>query len=423
MYSDNLSFSEYSSLSQLHGSSFFVLDPFRLRANINNLRNSFLSNYYSVEIGYSYKTNYAPHVCRILHEEGAWAEVVSEMEYAAACRLGVPRNHIIFNGPYKAEWAFEDAALHGSLINLDNERDLDLLVKVARKAPSDYCIRVALRLNFPLEEKVSRFGFDVDSSDFSAVLSFINNLKNVKLSGLHCHFPNRDLDSFRRRVDRLISLCKTIFPEYPPDILNIGGGFFSSLSDSLLSLLDEPPPSFDDYASVIGKRLTNAFPDSATAPTLFLEPGTALVADVLKFYTEVLSTKTVRGRNFANVSGSIFDISPNAKSKALPVTPILKPSSTRGPAHDFAIAGFTCIEGDILTESLFCQLEAGDVLVYGNVGSYSLVMRPPFILPSNPVLMGREDQYAFDVIKARQSNSDIFDLYKYSGLMSSDQLK
>ena len=50
MYSDNLSFSEYSSLSQLHGSSFFVLDPFRLRANINNLRNSFLSNYYSVEV-------------------------------------------------------------------------------------------------------------------------------------------------------------------------------------------------------------------------------------------------------------------------------------------------------------------------------------------------------------------------------------
>ena len=133
-------------------------------------------------------------------------------------------------------------------------------------------IRVAIRLNFPIDDQVSRFGFDVDSPDFLNVLRSIIEFPNVRLSGLHCHFPNRDLDSFRRRVDSLISLCKRFFSDCPPDILNIGGGFFSSLPVSLQALLDEAPPTFVDYASVIGKRMMDAFPDHNTAPTLFLEP-------------------------------------------------------------------------------------------------------------------------------------------------------
>jgi diaminopimelate decarboxylase len=177
----------------------------------------------------------------------------------------------------------------------------------------------------------------------------------------------------------------------------------------------EPPATFKDYGRVVGQVLSKAFPDSATAPTLFLEPGTALVADVMTFYTQVVSTKSVRDRHFATVSGSIFDISPNAKTKSLPVTPILDPKMPRGVVRDFVIAGFTCIEGDVLTDSLIAPLRAGDVLAYGNVGSYSIVMRPSFILPSNPILMVRENEEGFDVIKARQSNEAVFDLFKEIG--------
>ena len=82
MHLNILTFEEYSRLSVSNGYSFFVLDPFRIRSNINRLRSAFLSHYHSVVVGYSYKTNYTPQICRILHEEGAWAEVVSEMEYS-----------------------------------------------------------------------------------------------------------------------------------------------------------------------------------------------------------------------------------------------------------------------------------------------------------------------------------------------------
>ena len=406
-----LGHASFCSLAAKHGPSFFLLDAEQLRTNYSSLRSAFTAHYPKVEIGYSYKTNYTPRICRILQDAGAWAEVVSEMEYAAARRLDTPGNRIIFNGPYKAEWAFREAALEGATLNLDSHRDVDLLSKVALSAPTDLTIHVVLRTNFAIDENVSRFGFDVDGPEFASTLEAIRALKNVYLAGFHCHFPNRDLGSFRRRVEGLVSLCKRFFPSQPPEVLNLGGGFFSELPESLRRKQVELPATFNDYGRVVGQVLSQAFPDSTTAPTLFLEPGTALVANVLTFYTQVVSTKSVRDRHFATVAGSIFDISPNAKTKSLPVTPILDPKALRGPARDFAIAGFTCIEGDLLTDSLIAPLQEGDVLAYGNVGSYSIVMRPPFILPANPILIAREDGDGFDLIKARQSNEDVFELF------------
>lgn len=413
--SAQLDHAAFCALTAEHGPAFFVLDAVRLLSNYTALRSAFMAHYPKVEIGYSYKTNYTPQICRILQDAGAWAEVVSEMEFAAACRLGTPVDRIIFNGPYKADWAFREAALCGALLNLDSHRDLDLLSAVSATAPAGVMIRVVLRTNFAIDECVSRFGFDVEGLDFSAALEALAALPNVKLAGLHCHFPNRNLDSFRRRAEGLVALCKRIFPNHPPEVLNIGGGYFSTLPESLRRARGEPAATFDDYGSAVGQILSQAFPNQATAPTLFLEPGTALVADVLTFYTQVVSIKTVRGRHFATVTGSIFDISPNAKSKSLPVTPILDAMALRGPSRHFAIAGFTCIEGDLLSESVSAPLEVGDVLAYGNVGSYSLVMRPPFILPSNPVLMARPDGKGFDVIKRRQSNAEVFDLFEVNG--------
>jgi diaminopimelate decarboxylase len=410
--SNLLDYESFYALASEHGPSFFVLDAEQLRNNYTSLRTAFTKHYPKVEIGYSYKTNYTPQICRILQDAGAWAEVVSEMEFAAAARLNTPSNRIIFNGPYKADWAFEQAALGGATINLDSQRDLDLLRTVAANAPSGVTIRVLLRTNFAIDENVSRFGFDVEGSEFNFALDTVNTLPNVYLAGLHCHFPNRDLDSFRRRTERMVSLCERVFPNHPPEVLNIGGGYYSALPESLRCTHNEPPPTFNDYGEIIGEILNQAFPNPAVAPTLFLEPGTALVADVLTFYTQVISTKKVRNQHFATVAGSIFDISPNAKTKSLPVSPILDPKVLKRVARNFAIAGFTCIEGDLLTDSLSAPLEIGDALAYGNVGSYSVVMRPPFILPSNPILMARSDGKGFDVIKARQSNSAVFDLFE-----------
>ena len=339
-----LSYDSYIKLAQVHGPSFFVLDERRLRINFRSLLGNFRANFHKVEIGYSYKTNYTPKVCSILHEEGAWAEVVSEMEFVSARRLVQSNHKIIFNGPYKSNWAFRQAALCGATINLDSDRDLELLSEVASSIGEKVTIRVVIRVNFALDETISRFGFDVNGPDFPRAIELLTKFPNVDFVGLHCHFPHRSLDSFRERAKALVALCQRVFPEKPPEVLNIGGGFFSSLPESIISRMSTSPATFSEYAKTVGQVLTHAFPDPAKSPTLFLEPGTALVADTMTFYTQVVSIKEVRGSHFATVAGSIFDISPNAKTKHLPVTPILNPQQSRNSSLPFAIAGLLVLK-------------------------------------------------------------------------------
>ena len=395
-------------LSKEHGASFFVLEPARFRANFKALHQSFSKYYPEVRIGYSYKTNYTPQLCRIAYEEGGYAEVVSEMEYDLAKKLDTPGPRIIFNGPYKSQRAFLAAAQDGAMINLDSQRDLELL-QAASAQLDGANIHVVIRCNVPISDAVSRFGFDTSAPSFKGVVDTIRALPNVSLKGLHCHFPDRDLASFGRRVDALIDLLGTHFPDSPPDVLNIGGGYFSNMPESLTKTRKEPPATFSDYGRLIGQALTKFLEGSAKKPVLFLEPGTALVADTQMFYTKVISTKTVRGKGFATVAGSIFDISPNARAKTLPVTPVCasNTSSTVSNAPQ-TVVGYTCIEGDVLTEALPQSVSVGDFLAYGNVGSYSVVMRPPFILPSNPVLLQSEDTGELVLIKKRQSTDDVF---------------
>src|SRR5690349_13746201 len=70
------------------GSPVFVVSESRLRGEFRAFREAFRALYPDAEVAYSYKTNYLTGIRALLHEEGAWAEVVSGLEYEMAERLG-----------------------------------------------------------------------------------------------------------------------------------------------------------------------------------------------------------------------------------------------------------------------------------------------------------------------------------------------
>ena len=80
----------------------------------------FKTRYPKVQFAWSYKTNYLNAVCKIFHQEGSWAEVVSGFEYNKALDNGVPGNKIIFNGPDKTCEDLLLAARNNSLIHIDH---------------------------------------------------------------------------------------------------------------------------------------------------------------------------------------------------------------------------------------------------------------------------------------------------------------
>ena len=78
---------------------------------------------------------------------------------------------------------------------------------------------------------------------------------------------------------------------------------------------------------------------------------------------------------------------------------------------DLDLVGFTCIEGDVLYKNYTGSLGVDDAVVISNCGSYSLVMKPPFILPNFPVLDICGNQV--EVIKRAETFDDIFHTFNF----------
>jgi len=358
-------YSDVQRLTEIYGDAFYVYDESRFIDNYNSLKSAFVRNYANTRIAYSYKTNYTPVICQRLNALGGYAEVVSAMEYALARRIGVSPERIVYNGPWKSEQSLREAFAVGSLVNLDSQRDLSLLFEIASEMPTAD-IRVGIRCNLDLESyESSRFGFDVATPLFQQALDSIRAQRNVRLTGLHCHLPHRERRSFIERTRRLIEVARRAFDD-APEFLSIGGGFFGHMPDSLRKGYIGEVPTFDDYAGAVGSLLAGAYGNTAESPTLFIEPGTALVADTFKFVTRVVDIKHVRGECIACVSGSLFNISPYSRSQNLPVAVLNKNGGGASGERSLVdkVVGYTCIEGDVLSRAVPGPLEVGDFLVF-----------------------------------------------------------
>ena len=111
---------EIDSIMDKYGSPVFVLSEKTIRETYRQAYRSFSTQYPKVQFAWSYKTNYLDAVCRIFHQEGSWAEVVSGFEYEKAIDNGVPGNKIIFNGPDKSVEDLKRAISNNSLIHIDH---------------------------------------------------------------------------------------------------------------------------------------------------------------------------------------------------------------------------------------------------------------------------------------------------------------
>ena len=75
-------------LLEKFGSPLYVFNEQGFSENYLHLLRAMRSRYENYRIAYSFKTNYTPYICSAAKALGAYAEVVSGMEYRLAKQLG-----------------------------------------------------------------------------------------------------------------------------------------------------------------------------------------------------------------------------------------------------------------------------------------------------------------------------------------------
>lgn len=351
----------------------FIINENELKKNIDDMHTSLRKTWGNYIIGYSYKTNSLPWIINYLKENSVYAEVVSDLEYNLAKKINYDSKRIIFNGPNKGKKTFINALKEGAIINIDSSREIDWL----SDEEFNKDIKVGIRVNFDLEKECpnetamgldgGRFGFSLENGSFNKAVKRINNIKNVKVVGIHLHnsTKTRSLKIYETLAKKANEIADMF--DYELEYIDIGGGFFGGL---------ETKPSYYEYMKTIADELSKKFDKNKTK--LIVEPGASIIASPISFLCEVIDVKDTYAKRIVTVNGSRNNIDPLMRKESYFLDLLI--AKERKSVKEQIICGYTCMENDrLLAIRDNNELLVGDKLLFNKVGSYTMCLSPLFI--------------------------------------------
>lgn len=379
-----------------YGSPLFVLSERTMRRNYQNAVRAFKTRYPKVQFAWSYKTNYLNAVCKVFHQEGSWAEVVSGFEYRKAMGNGVPGNKIIFNGPEKTNEELELAANNGSLIHIDHFDELYQLLELSDRLSKKPRVAIRVNMDTGIYPMWDRFGFNYENGQALSALTKIVESGKMELTGLHCHIGTFMLstDAYATAVKKLGDLawkCK-IQLKTTIQYIDLGGGFPSSntLRGSLLPGTDSVP-SVDEFAEAITTQLLELGFGTDELPLLVLESGRVLIDDAGYLLSTVLANKRLSDGRRA----TILDAGVNLLFTSFWYDHKITPAQDfTQHTEDMALYGPLCMNIDVVRQSINLPLmNRGDKVVVHKVGAYNMTQWMQFIqMRPNVVLIDEQGQ-------------------------------
>ena len=391
-----------------YGSPLYVFSEQKIRKLYRECYDAFSRRYPNVTLAWSYKTNYLDAICAIMHQEGALAEVVSEMEYAKARALGIPGEQIIFNGPYKPAAALERAVREGAAINVDHLDELCDLEGIADKL--DRRVPVGLRLNLDagVYPQWSRFGFNLESGQALDAAKRIANGGKLVPRGLHCHIGTFILEpaAYARQVEKMVRFAYELEDQFgwPMEYLDIGGGFPSR---SRLKGAYQPPdvgvPAIDEFAEQIGEALYHNL-RPGKFPKLILESGRALIDEAGYLVTTIEASKRLVDGTRAYVADAGVNLLFTTFWYKLNIE---LDREVPGVNENSVVYGPLCMNLDAIDEGVSLPLlKRGTRLILSPVGAYNNTQSMQFITyrPAT-VLVGENGEV--EVIREAEDLSDI----------------
>lgn len=400
---------EISGIMEKYGSPVFVVSERTIRTSFHEAKRAFETRYPRVQFAWSYKTNYLDAVCRVFHQEGSWAEVVSRFEYEKALLNGVDGKHILVNGPDKSRDDLEIYIKNASYIHIDNFDELFDIIELSDKMKIK--ARVAIRVNMDtgIYPQWQRFGFNYENGEAWQAINRIMLCPNMELAGLHCHIGTYILSAqaYGVAATKLADLAVNVKRKFNQNIgyIDLGGGFASknTLKGAYLSGTDTCP-SYDDYADAITSALLRAELDPGNMPVLFLETGRALIDDAGFLLTSVMAGKRLADGRKA----IIIDAGVNLLFTSFWYDHKITPAQSFGSgSEEVAVYGPLCMNIDVIRESVTLPvMKKGDKMVISRVGAYNMTQWMQFITLRPKIVMLDRDGNTH-IIRQNETTQDV----------------
>jgi diaminopimelate decarboxylase len=332
----------------------------------------------NASVHYATKANDSQAVLRVLHAEGAGADIVSGGELRATMAAGIPAGSTVFSGVGKTLEEIRFALECGIFqINAESAEEIDMISGIA--ASMGLLAPVSLRVNPDVDARThakittgrAENKFGIAFEDAPALYARMAALPGIRPIGIATHIGSQITDgmsAYRTAYARVAEMVHGLRAHnLPVERVDCGGG---------LGILyrDEIAPTPEALAGAIKATL------GGLGIPVMLEPGRWLVGPAGVLLSSVILQKRASlhgtgGRRFLVLDAAMNDLVRPAMYEAwhgiLPVSPLAHVA----PLSPADVVGPVCESGDTFAKGReLPAMGPGDLVAFLDAGAYGAVM-------------------------------------------------
>ncbi len=351
---------------------FYYYDTELLRQTLRTI-NSEAGKHEGFVVHYAVKANANPKLLRIIREAGLGVDCVSGGEIEIAVKTGFSSSKIVFAGVGKSDWEI-NLGLDNDIFcfNVESIPELEVINELA--AARGKTARVAFRLNpnvgahthANITTGLAENKFGIDMKDMLKVIEEAQEMKNVKVVGLHFHIGSQILDmgDFEALCNRVNDLQNELERHrITVEHINVGGGLGIDYQHPNRVPLPDFKAYFDTYAKKLKLR---------PGQTLHFELGRAVVAQCGSLITRTLYIKKGAVKKFCIVDAGFTDLIRPALYQAYHK---IENISSDKPMTAYDVVGPICESTDVFAKQVdINEAQRGDLLAIRSAGAYGEIM-------------------------------------------------
>lgn len=404
------------SLAEKYGTPYFLIDEATLHRKVTEIEQAFAEYKGAFRVAYSVKANFNPSVISGFVGEGIMFDLTAPTELDFLLRCGGTAENVIYTSITETEAEYESMLKRGvRKIVVASYSGLVNLTEAVQRTGAD--VKTLIRVNPEVavhgELRGSlghgKFGlqFDGPSQDSAInVLRKILGTAGLGFEGFHFHLGSQieDPACYAEAVERLegfILDARRQLGDFKVGTIDIGGGLPAPYGKKV--------PTPKDLASKVVGQLNSLIESIGDRFTLVAESGRFLTAESTVLVSRVVNTKRFGDTKYIYVDAGyhvLLDAALLRHEYPVEVVPAGKQSPQRT-----VLVGRLCDPLDVFPTSSRSKLggaEVGKLVVFRDVGAYSIVMHMPFHSQPRPYVLMKDAQGNYVVARRGQDVDRLF---------------
>jgi diaminopimelate decarboxylase len=340
-----------------------------------------------IHLHYAIKANPMPAVVQHMAGLVDGFDVASGGELKIVLDTTMAPGKISIAGPGKSEQELRQAAAAGIVVNIESEREMEILARVGVELNVRPKVAVRVNPDFELKSSGMKMGggpkqFGIDAEQVPALLARMKTLA-VEFYGFHIFSGSQNLraESIMEAQRKTFDLAHRLAQDAPGPVrlLNIGGGF------GIPYFPGEQPLDLAAVGTHLATLMPAARRDFPQAEFV-IELGRYFVGEAGVYVSRVVDRKLSRGHTFLVTDGGLHHhlaASGNFGQVIRKNYPVLVGNRVTPPegVESATVVGPLCTPLDVLADKMdLGHAEVGDLIVVLQSGAYGLSASPQAFL-------------------------------------------